>query len=473
MEPSALRTLTTTLLCVLFFAHIRATTPSPTFNVEEIKPRLETMECIVKPRYTPEVERYIKNYLGRSKRSAATVMGRAAIFFPIFEKYLEEHNLPKDLKYLAIVESALNPKAMSPVGAGGLWQFMKGTGQLYGLTINREVDERSCPHSSTEAAMKYLAKQYERFGSWEMALAAYNCGAGTILRAQKRARTNDYWKLARYLPRETRNFVPAFIGVAYIVNYYDLYDVEPAYPSLDMQLIEATRVYPKITFKTIAAVTGIPIDIVRQLNPHFKRSYVPESPGGHYVILPKRVMPSFKDYLGMLRPDDGSEDKIPALPEIIDTATYFACDYYFKSSYKVIKGDKFDDLAKLFGCSEYSLKIWSHLTGGQLTEGQELTVWFPKEIRHFGKEVNHVKVEAPVRKPVRVGNITRLPSCPLTSLSTVSASPAKLSVPTALTTWGAGVVATHRELAKVRQKSVEKKKGSPFRKLWRRIGFSK
>jgi peptidoglycan lytic transglycosylase D len=366
------------------------------------------------------------------------------------------------------VESALNPKAMSPVGAGGLWQFMKGTGRLYGLTTNREVDERSCPHSSTEAAMKYLAKQYERFGSWEMALAAYNCGAGTILRAQKRARTNDYWKLARYLPRETRNFVPAFIGVAYIVNYYDLHDVEPAYPSLDMQLIEATRVYPKLPFKTIAAVTEIPVDIVRQLNPQFKKSYVPENPGGHYVILPKRVMPALKDYLAMLRPDDGGDAEIPALPEIIDTATYFARNYYFKSSYKVIKGDKLDDLAKLFGCAGYSLKIWNHLTGRRLAEGQELTVWFPKELRHFGKEVNLVKVKPPVRKPARIENMARVQNRPLTPIAAAAAMP---SQPVTLDSWQDALTAKQRELERAGQDRAAKKKGSPIRKLWRRIGF--
>lgn len=469
MEPQALRTFTT-LLCVLFFAHLHATIPSLPYNVDELKLRLEAMECIVKPHYTPEVERYIKNYLGRSKRSASLIMGRAAVFFPIFEKYLEEHNLPKDLKYLAIVESALNPNAKSPAGAGGLWQFMKDTGRLYGLTINQEVDERSCPHSSTEAAMKYLAKQYERFGSWEMALAAYNCGSGTILRAQKRARTNDYWKLVRYLPRETRNFVPAFIGVAYIVNYYDLYDVEPAYPSLDMQLSEALKVYPKLTFNTIAAVTEIPVDIVHQLNPHFNKSYVPENPDGHYVILPKRVMPALKDYLDMLRPDDGNGTPLPELPEIIDTATYFARDYYFKSLYTVVKGDKLDGLAKLFGCSGYSLKVWNHLTSSHLAEGQELTVWFPKELRHFGKEVNLVKVKPPVPKPVRVSNMARVQN---RSLLPVDAILIKTAQPETLDSWQATTVATQQKIAQDQQQGAGKKKVSPFKKLCRRIGLTK
>ena len=467
MIPPALRTLIT-LFCVLFFAHSQAT-PFSSFNTDEIKARLEAMECIVKPRYTPEVERYIKNYLGRSKRSASMVMGRAAVFFPIFEKYLEEHNLPKDLKYLAIVESALNPNAKSPVGAGGLWQFMKGTGRLYGLTINREVDERSCPHSSTEAAMKYLAKQYERFGSWELALAAYNCGAGTILRAQKRARTNDYWKLARYLPRETRNFVPAFIGVAYIVNYYDLYDVVPVYPSLDMQLIEATRVYPKLSFKTITAVTGIPVSIVQQLNPQFKRSYVPENPGGHYVILPKRVMPALKDYLAMLRPADGGEANIPALPEVIDATTYFGCNYYFKSSYQVIKGDQLDDLSKLFGCSNYSLKIWNHLTSSRLIKGQELTVWFPKELRHFGKEVNLVKVKPPLREPVRVENMVKIQVRHLQSIAAIAVPPA----PMALEKWRDALMDKQEEILLDCRNKAGRRKGPTLRRLCRRIGFSK
>jgi membrane-bound lytic murein transglycosylase D len=381
MEPSSLRNLLT-LLCALFFLQSQV---NASFNPSEVKSRLETMECIVKPRYSSTVEGYVKKYLSYDGALAKRVMGRASMYFPIFEKYLSEHNLPKDLKFLAIVESALNPKAVSPAGAGGLWQFMAETGRVYGLTINKEVDERSCPHNSTYAAMRYLAKQFERFGSWELALAAYNCGAGTINNAAKRARTNNYWSLSRYLPRETRNFVPAFLGVAYIANYYQLHGVEPEYPGMDFQLTDVTKVYMKMEFQTIAAVTGLPVEMVAELNPAFKKDYIPENPAGFHLVLPKRVMQSFKDYLKSLNPEqqNGSGPTDIALTDPPALEEYQPDNKYFVSFYTVAEGDDLVELAKSFGCAAYNLKVWNSLTTNQLEKGQELQVWFPKEFHRF------------------------------------------------------------------------------------------
>ncbi len=383
------------MVSALFSNFSSASTP---FNTSEIRERVESMDLIVEPRYNRDVERYIRTYLGRSKRSAAIVIGRTATYFPIFEKYLEEHGLPKDLKYLAIVESALNPNARSPVGAGGLWQFMRQTGRLYGLTINRTVDERSCPHSSTEAAMKYLASLHERFGSWELALAAYNAGAGTIIRAQRRAGADDYRTISRYLPRETRRFVPAFIGAAYIVNFYKEHEVQPEWPHLDMQLIEAFKVYHPLPFSTIAAVTGLPKEVVKALNPHFRKGRIPGSKKGHYVILPKRVIPALREYLETQQPDTEQPVEEVELPDLTDTAEYNAGEYYFKADYTVVKGDKLEDLARAFGCSVYSLQLWNDLHSNKLKPGQDLIAWFPVEERHFGEEKIIVKkVQLPER----------------------------------------------------------------------------
>jgi membrane-bound lytic murein transglycosylase D len=309
--------------------------------------------------------------------------------------------MPQDLKFLAIVESALIPKAVSPVGAGGLWQFMAETGRSYGLTINREVDERSCAHSSTDAAMQYLARQYERYGSWEMALAAYNCGAGNINRAVKRARSNDYWVVSRYLPRETRNFVPAFIGAAYIASMYHLHEIEPEMPSLDMQLTEAITVFDRLEFDTIAALTALPLEVIVELNQAFKKNYVPESTEGFKVVLPRRVLPALSEYLGLLRPDNGAAVEMPQLPPLVDSASYRPEDYYFQSVYVVAEGDKLDELATFFKCSPYNLKVWNHLASGHLTKGQELIVWFPNEIRHFLSQPEKIEVKKPAPEKPR------------------------------------------------------------------------
>ncbi|MBI5915033.1 MAG: transglycosylase SLT domain-containing protein [Bacteroidetes bacterium] len=390
MEPSHLRRLMATLISLFFLSQIDANTPS--FNTDEIKLRFEAMACIVTPRYTTEVESYIKRYLAYNGSTAKRVMGRAAEYFPIFEKYLDEHNLPQDLKYLAIVESALNPTAVSPAGARGLWQFMSQTGRNYALDINKNVDERYCPYNSTEAAMQYLAHQFERFGTWELALAAYNCGAGVINNAMKRARTQDYWALSKYLPRETRNFVPAFLGAAYVANYYHLHDIEPDYPSLDMQLTEAVKVFDRLDFTTIAAVTALPVEVVTQLNPAFKNKFVPERPEGHLVILPQRVASALTEYQNALRPDNGEKIELPPLPALVDTSTYKPEERYFKSAYIVTGGDKIDLLAYLFKCTPYNIKVWNNLTSYTLKDGQELSIWFPTEYHHFLPEEEKIEV---------------------------------------------------------------------------------
>ena len=419
MKPSQLFSFLLAMVSTLFLNPSSASTP---FNTSEIRQRVESMDLIVKPRYNSDVERYIRTYLGRSQRSAAIVIGRTATYFPIFEKYLEEHDLPKDLKYLAIVESALNPLARSPVGAGGLWQFMRQTGRLYGLTITRTVDERSCPHSSTEAAMKYLAKLHERFGSWE--LAAYNAGAGTIIRAQRRAGKTDYWTISRYLPKETRKFVPAFIGAAYIVNFYKEHEVEPQWPHLDMQLIEAFKVYHPLSFNTIAAVTGLPEEVISALNPHFRRKKIPASEKGHYLILPKRVLPALKEYLKTQNLDADKPVQPLELPGLVDVAAYNATEYYFKAEYTVVKGDKIEDLARMFGCSVYTLQLWNNLHGTKLRPGQKIFAWFPVEERHFGEEKIVVKkVVLPKRMdPTRTTRPLPIAvqSLPLTPLSPIA-----------------------------------------------------
>lgn len=399
MESFPLRSLLAAFFTVLFF--FRSEAADPKFNIDEVKPRFEAMECIVKPKYNATVEGYIKKYLSNNGALTKRIMGKSAVYFPIFDKYLQEHNLPQDLKYLSILESALNPKAVSPVGATGLWQFMSETARGYGLTINKEVDERSCAHNSTEAAMQYLQRQYERFGSWELALASYNCGAGVINNAIKRARSDDYWELAQYLPRETRNFVPAFLSAAYIANYYHLHDIQPEFPDLDKQLTEAVKVYVKLDFKTIASLTGLPVEVVAEMNPAFRKGYVPANPEGHDVILPRRVSLALSEYLDMLRPDNKPAE-MPALPTVVDSSSYTPDSYYFRSVYTVVQGDEIFDLAAVFSCSPYNLKIWNNLTSYHLKPGQELSIWFPNEIKHFtsktGERIQIVAAPQPVTK---------------------------------------------------------------------------
>lgn len=394
MELPTLRGTLASLFLLLFILST-AVASDVHYDRDEVEQRISGMNLIVDARYNKAVELHIKKYLSKEASLTRNVLYRSAIYFPIFERYLKEHGLPADLKYLAIVESALNPKALSPVGAGGLWQFMSGTGRNYGLTINREVDERACPHKSTLAAMQYLERQFERYGSWEMALAAYNCGAGNLNKAIRRARTNDYWELSKHLPKETNNFVPAFIGVAYIATHFHLHDIVPDFPGIDLQLTESVLVHQQIDFETIAAVTGLPLQVVATLNQAFKKNYVPASTTGHLVLLPRRVATALREYLEFHRPDSDSPDNpAPAvlLPPMVDSMTYAQQEHYIRTSYVVREGDNLASLANMFSCAMYNLRVWNDLTEGDLRTGQELTIWFPAETQHFLPQYDPIEV---------------------------------------------------------------------------------
>ena len=406
MESSSLRQLMASLFIFSLFS--LSTNANTSFNADEIRPRFEAMDCMIKPRYTSEVESYIKKHLAYNGSNAKRIMERASVYFPIYEKYLKEHDLPQDLKFLSIVESSLVPQAVSPAGATGLWQFMSETGRNYCLTIDKEVDERFCPYNATEAAMQYLAKQFQRFGSWELALASYNCGPGTINNAMKRARSNDYWSIAKYLPRETKNFVPAFLGAAYVANFYHLHGIEPNYPNLDMQVTEAIKVYNRLDFATIASVTNLPVFVVESLNPAFKKDYIPENTEGYDVIVPRRTSAALVEYLEARRPDSPRKKELPeVMPAPADSSNYKPEELYFMSIYVVAEGDKIGDLADIFNIAPYNLKVWNKLTSYQLKKGQELTIWFPNEFHHFLPKEEKIEV-APVLSPIVGTTVTEV-----------------------------------------------------------------
>ncbi|HAG06384.1 MAG TPA: lytic transglycosylase, partial [Cryomorphaceae bacterium] len=196
-------------------------------------------------RFTPDVKNSIQFYLGRRKEFLGRVIGRSTYYFPIFEAALDRYNMPMELKYLPIIESAMNPSATSPVGAKGLWQFMYATGKLQGLEISSYVDERMDPVKSTDAACRYLKKMFDMFGSWEMALAAYNAGPGNVSKAIRYSGgKTTYWEIRPFLPRETRNYVPAYIAAVYAMNYAGLHGVRAEMPPttfFDVDTINATE----------------------------------------------------------------------------------------------------------------------------------------------------------------------------------------------------------------------------------------
>ncbi len=260
---------------------------APRYKKKVFQQRMQQIESNVRLPVNNEIKNLINDYVLRARGNTEKLLGRSAIYYPIFEKYLHKYNLPQELKHLSIVESELIPKAVSPTGASGLWQFIRSTGRLMGLTINNYVDERFDIHKSTDAAARYLAELYNRYHNWTLAIAAYNCGPGTMDRAIRKARSKNFWKVRKHLPDETKHYIPKYIAVNYVMNFYVFHDLRPQYPDYNLQLTEVLRVYKRTTFKEIAAKTGVSMKILRRLNPNYKKKIIPPNEKGYLLVLPQ------------------------------------------------------------------------------------------------------------------------------------------------------------------------------------------
>lgn len=237
--------------------------------------RLRRLPNVMEMPYNDIVQKFIDRYTGRLRHSVSYMLGASNFYTPIFEEALEAYGLPLELKYLPVIESALNPQATSHAGAAGLWQFMVTTGKHYGLEVNSLVDERRDPIKSSYAAAQYLRDLYKIFGDWSLVIAAYNCGPENINKAIHRANGEaDYWKIYPYLPRETRGYVPAFIAANYVMTYYCDHNICPMQTDLSMTT-DTIHVNRQLHFKQIAEVCDIPMDEIRDLNPQYRRDIIP------------------------------------------------------------------------------------------------------------------------------------------------------------------------------------------------------
>ena len=248
---------------------------NPTFTEEEYIDRLSRLPYLMEMSYNDVVRSCIDRYSGRLRKSVSYMLGSSNFYFPIFEEALESYGVPLELKYLPIIESALNPRAVSRVGATGLWQFMLATGKRYGLKVNTLVDERRDPVKSSYAAAHYLSDLYKIYGDWNLVIAAYNCGPGNITKAIHRANgSTDYWQIYPYLPAETRGYVPAFIAANYIMNYYCEHNICPMRSRLP-ESTDTVVVRKNVHLQQIANVCGIDIEELRTLNPSYRHDIVP------------------------------------------------------------------------------------------------------------------------------------------------------------------------------------------------------
>lgn len=268
---------------------------NPVFTPEEYIDRLRRMPTVMEMGYNDIVQRFIDRYMAHLRHSVSYMLGATNFYVPIFEEALEAYQVPLELKYLPVIESALNPRAVSRVGATGLWQFMLGTGKQYGLEVNSLVDERRDPVRSSYAAARYLRDLYRIFGDWNLVIAAYNCGPGNINKAIHRSGgEKDYWRLYPYLPAETRGYVPAFIAANYAMTYYCEHGICPMSTKLPLET-DTVVVDRDVHLEQIAKVLDLDIEMLRSLNPQYRRDIVPGATKKYAIRLPMADTSRFID----------------------------------------------------------------------------------------------------------------------------------------------------------------------------------
>lgn len=331
-----------------------------------VKSRIEQLsyQTPIKLEYNDAVRKYIDYFLNEKREWLKNCIRLSNYYFPIFETYLDKYNLPLELKYLAVIESGLNPFARSKSGAVGLWQFLFPTSQLLNLKVTSFIDERQDPHKSTEAACRYLEYLFNLFNDWQLAIAAYNGGPTVIKNAMIRSgNKTTFWEIRPYLSDETKNYLPAFIAMNYLMNYPSDYHLVDNSPTLYNFQFDTIMIDKPVYLTDLSTLLNIPIEILRFLNPQYKKDYVP------YSIHP----------LPIVLPADKISDLIKQLPNLNSTAynTRVAIEQQNKKpvQYVVKKGDYLTKLAVEFRCSPEDIKRWNNLTGNELNTGSTLTIW--------------------------------------------------------------------------------------------------
>lgn len=275
----------------------------PYYTDEEMHKKILAIPATIPMKYNSEVGRIARYFLFEKRDYMTRMLTTSKTYFPIFEEVLDKHNLPIELKYLAIVESALNPQARSRVGATGLWQFMHGTAKHEGMEINSLVDERSDIYKSTEHAAIFLKKLYSIYGDWLLALAAYNSGPGNVNKAIRNSGGYDFWSIKHKLPRETQNYVPSFIAICYAMHYAKEYKLQPGRPALNFQACKIEKVYDKQSLKYISELVGCTEEHLCKYNPALKKAIIPKLDAGYALVLPKDLAIKFNEKRHLLAQD--------------------------------------------------------------------------------------------------------------------------------------------------------------------------
>ena len=336
--------------------------------------------------YNDAVRPYIDMYAKRKRVLTSRMLGLAQLYFPLYEEKLAKYNMPQELKYLSIIESALNPTAKSKAGASGPWQFMYRTGLMYNLNVNSYVDERCDPELATEAACKYLKYLHSLYNDWSLALAAYNAGPGNVNKAVRRAGGKmDYWSVRPFLPLETQGYVPAFIAVNYVMNYYKEHNIFPTQPKYFNHEIDSVNIIANVTFDQISKIVNVSVEDLRFLNPMYIKDLIPGSARPYPLNLPRKAVGDFMvnerqlyealEKTSVIAKTDssatpsGAGDPDPA-SEVAVTPTTKK-----QQQYTVLKGDYISLIARKFQVKVSELMEWNNLKSETVYPGQKLTIF--------------------------------------------------------------------------------------------------
>lgn len=335
--------------------------------------RLQALHTVIPMTYNAEVRSHIRFYLKVMANKLDVMLTLCEYYHPMFEEALSRYGVPEELKYLSIVESAMNPQATSRVGAAGLWQFMYSTGKLYDLEVNSVVDERRDPYKSTVAAARHLSDLYRVFGDWQLAIAAYNCGSGNINKAIARSGgKRGFWDIYYNLPRETRGYIPSFIAVIYVMNYYEEHGLRPG--RINLPLRSDTIMLDRDVFlQFVAEETGMEMDELRTLNPQYRVDFIPGSSGMYPICLPTSRLEPFinnQDSIYARTADSLSRRPVKVEPRGKSVHSKASGSKY----YTVRKGDTLGKIASKHGISVSTLKKRNGLRSDKIRVGQKLKV---------------------------------------------------------------------------------------------------
>src|SRR5690554_176160 len=342
-------------------------------STELLKDRLRLLneKSVFNIEHNQAVENTIKSYLKNRKKTYERLMALSEYYFPLFEEKLAQYHIPLEIKYLAIVESALNPRAISRMGASGLWQFMLPTGKAYNLSVNSYVDERYDPVKATEAACQYLSALYKMYGDWDLVLASYNAGPGNVNKAIRRSggQTN-YWNIRKNLPKETQGYLPAFLATMYIFEYHKEHNIQPQRAQIARIETDTVMVKRQMSFTQISELLDVTVEELKFLNPSYKLDIIPcVSDKPHFLRLPM-------DKVGIFVANDAAiyayidienskkEKVIPFTEEAAVTTKY----------HTIRRGDTLSSIARKYGVSVNNLKKWNNLKGTNIRAGQKLKI---------------------------------------------------------------------------------------------------